>query len=267
MRYLVAIPVYNEASTLISLLGQVRQYATDILVVDDGSTDETPRLLEQAEGIFKIRHIDNRGYGQSLSDAFRFAMAHEYDWLITLDCDEQHEPSWIPVFVALAAADDADIISGSRYLRGLPGNSRPPADRRAINQKMTDLLNEVLGLGITDAFCGFKAYRASALRRLNITVPGYGMPIQFWVQAARQALRIREIPVRLIYNDPNRYFGGSLDDPDARLLYYYDVLVHALSEQIVWPERTEAYRGDRRANQYVSTLPDDDAVCPVDPSC
>jgi dolichol-phosphate mannosyltransferase len=241
MRYLVAIPVYNEAKTLIGVLRQVRQYAPDgdILVVDDGSTDETPMLLAAEEGVSTIRHIDNRGYGQSLIDAYRYAIDNDYDWLITMDCDEQHEPAWIPLFLAEARQDDADIISGSRYLRPLPGNSRPPADRRAINQKMTDMLNEILGLGITDAFCGFKAYRVSALAKLNITIPGYAMPIQFWVQAARCGLRIKETPVRLIYNDPNRYFGGSLDDPDARLLYYYDVLVHALSEQIDWPVRAE----------------------------
>lgn len=241
MRYLVAIPVYNEAKTVIGVLRQVRQYAPDgdILVVDDGSTDQTPRLLQAEPGISVIRHIDNRGYGQSLIDAFRFAVSRDYDWLITMDCDEQHEPAWIPLFLDMARQDDADIISGSRYLQSLPGNSKPPSDRRAINQKMTDMLNEILRLGITDAFCGFKAYRVSALARLNITVPGYAMPIQFWVQAARRGLRIREIPVRLIYNDPNRYFGGSLDDPDARLLYYYDVLVHALSEQIDRPVRAE----------------------------
>ncbi|MGQ9651752.1 MAG: glycosyltransferase family 2 protein [Phycisphaerae bacterium] len=242
MRYLVAIPVYNEAKTLTEVLRQVRQYASDgdILVVDDGSTDETPTLLAAEEEVSTIRHIDNHGYGQSLIDAYRYAVINDYDWLITMDCDEQHEPAWIPLFLAEARRDDADIISGSRYLLPLPGNSRPPADRRAINQKMTDMLNEVLGLGITDAFCGFKAYRVSALWRLNITVPGYAMPIQFWVQAARCGLRIKEIPVRLIYNNPNRYFGGLLDDPDARLLYYYDVLVHALSEQIDWPARAEA---------------------------
>jgi glycosyltransferase involved in cell wall biosynthesis len=267
MRYLVAIPVYNEARTLASVLREVRRYARDILVVDDGSTDETPRLLQRASAIHQIRHIDNRGYGQSLIDAFVFAIAHDYDWLITMDCDEQHEPSRIPLFLEAAARDDADIISGSRYLQSMPGNSKPPADRRAINQKVTDLLNETLGLRITDAFCGFKAYRVAGLRRLNITVPGYGMPIQFWVQAARQGLRIREVPVRLIYNDPNRYFGGSLDDPDARLLYYYDVLVHALSEQVEWPQRAEVYRGEQRTGACVGTVRDGDAVYPADPSC
>lgn len=244
VRYLVAIPVYNEEKSLETVLRQVRLYANDILVVDDGSSDSTPRLLEHRKDIYVIRHIDNRGYGQSLIDAFRFAIAHGYDWLITMDCDEQHEPAWIPFFLRMAGKDDADIISGSRYLRGLPGNSKPPTDRRAINQKMTDMLNETLGLQITDAFCGFKAYRVSALRKLNITVPGYAMPIQFWVQAARHGLRIEEIPVRLIYNDPNRYFGGSLDDPDARLLYYYDVLVHSLAEQMERPARTDGGQAD-----------------------
>ncbi len=235
MRHLVAIPVFNEAKTLGRVLGLVRRYAHDILVIDDGSTDETPRLLCRQEGVFRIRHLDNRGYGQSLIDAFRFAAAGQYDWLITMDCDEQHEPDRIPGFLRAAAQDDAEIISGSRYMLALGGNSMPPLDRRAINQRITDLLNEVLDLRITDAFCGFKAYRVSALERLNITVPGYGMPLQLWVQAARRGLRIREIPVRLIYNDPNRHFGGALDNPDDRLLYYYDVLVHELGDLIEWP--------------------------------
>lgn len=228
MRYIVAIPVYNEAQYISSVLQKVRAYASSILVVDDGSTDATRQLLAAERGIEVIRHEENMGYGQSLIDAFQRADRGGYDWIITMDCDEQHEPSQIPEFLAAAAADDADIISGSRYLASMAGNSRPPADRQAINQTITDLLNELLGLNITDAFCGFKAYRVASLRRLKLTVPGYAMPMQFWVQVARAGLRLREIPVRLIYKDPNRQFGGSLDDPNARLLYYYDVLVHEL---------------------------------------
>jgi dolichol-phosphate mannosyltransferase len=232
MRTLVAIPIYNEEKTLPAVLRQVRRYASDILVVDDGSTDGSSRLLRAESGISLIRHPDNRGYGQSLIDAFSFAIHNGYDWLITMDCDEQHEASWIPRFSREAAADDADIISGSRYLEVYRGDSRPPLDRRAINQKITDLLNEVLGLAISDAFCGFKAHRVSSLGQLELTVPGYGMPLQMWVQAARLGLRVKELPVRLIYNDPDRHFGGALDEPDTRLLYYYDVLVHELGAQL-----------------------------------
>ena len=107
---------------------------------------------------------------------------------------------------------------------------------------MTDSINAWLGLGITDAFRGFKAYRVSALARLNLTVPGYGMPLQLWAQAARANLRIREIPVPLIYHDPDRHFGGALDEPDTRLAYYYDILLQELGEAVQRPA-ADAVRG------------------------
>jgi len=232
MRYLVTIPVFNEAPTLPAVLEQVRDYAQDVLVIDDGSTDQTSRLLTDARDIKTIRHPDNRGYGQSLSDAFTYAIRQDYDWLITMDCDGQHTPGHIPDFLRAAKQDDADIISGSRYLQELADHSSAPPDRRAINQKITGLLNELLDLQITDAFCGFRAYRVSALKQLHITVPGYGMPLQLWVQAAEQGLRIREVPVPLIYNNLHRCFGGTMDDPNSRLLYYYEVLVCELGRRV-----------------------------------
>ena len=73
---------------------------------------------------------------------------------------------------------------------------------------------------MTDAFCGFKAYRISAYRKLDLDVDGYEFPMQFWVQAVANRLRIEEIPVRLIYHDPTRSFGGPLDDPTTRLAHY-----------------------------------------------
>ncbi|MFQ5463650.1 MAG: glycosyltransferase family 2 protein [Phycisphaerae bacterium] len=227
--FLVAIPVFDEARYLIPVLDQVREYARDILVIDDGSRDATPELLRQVPDIQVITHPENRGYGKSLADAFAFAMAGEARWLITMDCDEQHEPACIPRFIQAAATEQADIISGTRYPGGTGGNATAPADRRAINATVTDLLNRRLGLRITDAFCGFKAYRVASLARFQITVPGYAMPMQFWVQAVRAGLRIAELPVRLIYNDPTRHFGGMLDDPTVRLAHYLDVLDQELA--------------------------------------
>ena len=177
----------------------------------------------QFPSISVITHPENRGYGKSLADAFAFARRGAYDWLITMDCDEQHEPARIPNFLAETRRDDADIISGTRYPDGHDVEASVPADRRAINRRITTVLNQRLGLSISDAFCGFKAYRVSSLRHFSITVPGYAMPMQLWVQAARAGLRIRELPVRLIYNDPNRHFGGLLDDPGVRLRHYLDV--------------------------------------------
>jgi dolichol-phosphate mannosyltransferase len=231
MRYLIAIPVFNEEKYLLGMLADVRRYAPDILVIDDGSTDATPELLAQQSGIRVLTHPENRGYGQSLIDAFDYAIRHQYDWLITMDCDLQHEPSQIPRFLDAIAANDTDIISGSRYLCSEEGEGLPPSDRRRINQAITLLLNHLLEISITDAFCGFKAYRVSSLARLFLTIPGYEMPLELWAQAAQEGLRIREIPVKLIYNDPTRHFGGMLDDPNVRLLHYLEVLLRSVSEE------------------------------------
>jgi glycosyltransferase involved in cell wall biosynthesis len=231
MKSLIAIPVFNEQTHLRRVLAEVRNHIPDLLVVDDGSTDATPYLLRRERGIYRIRHAENRGYGQSLRTAFSFAIRNGYDWLITMDCDEQHPPARIPAFLEAAHSTRADIISGSRYLVHYPDNGQPPPDRRAINARMTRLLNVVLGLNLTDAFCGFKAYKVSSLRKLRITIPGYAMPMQFWVQAVRAGLTITEIPVRLIYADPSRHFGGLLDNPDARWQHYLDVLIAELLDE------------------------------------
>ena len=111
----------------------------------------------------------------------------------------------------------ADIISGSRYLQTEQNADHPPADRRSINRIITDMLNSTLGYNLTDSFCGFKASpRRAAMEKLDLTIPGYAFPMQFWVQAQANGLQVQELPVRLIYKDATRHFGGTLDDPDSR---------------------------------------------------
>jgi glycosyltransferase involved in cell wall biosynthesis len=218
-RILVGIPVYNEERYVSKVLDEVRRYARDILVIDDGSTDQTPRLLAQ-QPVEVVRHAENRGYGRSMQDMLRWAKFDGFDWLITMDCDEQHEPASIPQFIERISANESDIISGSRYLTQSLDNDAPPSDRRAINKVITEELNARLGLSLTDAFCGFKAYRVDACDRLCLTVDGYDFPMQFWVQSVANGLHIEELPVRLIYNDPSRSFGGPLDNPQNRLDVY-----------------------------------------------
>jgi dolichol-phosphate mannosyltransferase len=226
-RLLTALPVYNEVGFVDRVLDEVGRYSPETLVVDDGSTDGTTPLLAARSDIHLVRHKRNLGYGAALRTAFQYAITHRYDVLVTIDCDGQHEPQRIPSF--LAACQSADIVSGSRYLRPQPGDGLPPAQRRWVNQQLTADLNRRLGLRITDAFCGFKAYRVSALRLLRLTENGYGMPLELWAQAAHAGLRIVERPVPLIYLDESRSFGGALDDAQTRLRYYHDVLNRSLA--------------------------------------
>jgi dolichol-phosphate mannosyltransferase len=227
MRFLTAIPVYNEERHLEGVLDEVRRYSPDILVVNDGSTDHTAELLSRQQGLQVITHPHNRGYGAALISAFASILRQDYDVLVTMDCDGQHEPARIPVL--LEALHDCDVVSGSRYLRDFRQDTVAPEDRQHINQQITADLNGRHGLQLTDAFCGFKAYRREALCKLHITETGWGMPLQLWVQAARAGLRINEIGVPRLYLDPNRAFGGVLDNASERLAYYRGVIAAAES--------------------------------------
>jgi len=229
MRFMVAIPVFNEESHLAEVLREVRKYASDILVINDGSTDRTAEILAAQRDLTVLTHPHNRGYGAALISAFSHARSRDdLDVLVTMDCDGQHEPSRIPVL--LEAIHDADIVSGSRYLRDFRQDTLPtPEDRLYINRLITQELNRKLGLDLTDAFCGFKAYRREALARLHITETGWGMPLQLWVQAASLGLRTKEVAIPRIYLDPTRAFGGVLDDAPKRLAYYRGIIATALA--------------------------------------
>jgi glycosyltransferase involved in cell wall biosynthesis len=228
-KYLTALPVYNEVKYVDGVLDEVRRYSEHVLVVDDGSSDGTADLLAARNDIRVVTHGENRGYGAALRTAFQYAVENEFQILVTIDCDGQHEPQRIPSFVE--ACRDADLVSGSRYLKQYAGDSRPPAQRRWINRLVTSELNRRLGLTLTDAFCGFKAYRVEALRQLQVDENGYSMPLEVWVHAACSGWKIVEMPVPLIYLEEKRSFGGALDDGDIRLQYYHLTLDRSISRR------------------------------------
>ncbi len=231
-RTLVVLPLFNEAPTLSRVLDEVRRRAPGrgVLVVDDGSTDASPQILRGYPDVTALTHAENEGYGQSLIDGFAYAIAHGYQAVVTLDCDEQHEPRQIPQF--LAALDGADIVSGSRYLDPAAGGDPAPPDRRQLNEEITVRLRALTGFSITDAFCGFKAYRTAALRQMDLSEPSYGLPLQVWIQAAHRHLRVVELATPRIYKNPQRRFWGGLDDMAVRRQYYEEVLEREVTR---WP--------------------------------
>lgn len=227
-RLLTALPVFNEEKHLNRVLDEVARHVGEVLVVDDGSTDGTAELLAARDDVRVATHPKNRGYGAALRTAFCYARRNGYDLLVTIDCDGQHEPQRIQQIAELCT-EGIDIVSGSRYLdRSLDEGEAPPEDRRRINHTVTQELNDRLGLELTDAFCGFKAYRVASLAGLRLTEDGYAMPLELWVQAAHQSLRIVEAPVPLIYLEEERSFGGGLDDARRRLTHYRKTIDRAV---------------------------------------
>lgn len=224
------MPVYNEAGTVDAVLEAVRRHFDgEIVVIDDGSDDGTQGVLARRDDIAVVRLDRNCGYGCALRIGFDVVRELCLECVVTMDCDGQHEPAHIPEF--LSVLDEGfDVVSGSRYLPTSGQDGEVPEDRRAINAAVTALVNEVTGWSLTDAFCGFKAYRIDALAKIRLTEPGYAMPLEMWAGAWKAGLRVRELAVERIYCDRDRSFGADLDDPERRMAYYLDVWSRALEE-------------------------------------
>lgn len=164
----VAIPAYNEADTIESVVEETQQYVDELLVVDDGSTDDTAAIAAQA-GATVIEHGTNRGYGAALKTSFSEAADRDADVLVTLDGDGQHDPADVPKLVETVGETDANIVIGSRFHSG--GTHHVPRYRRAGLFVINVLTNLSLGLSharswISDTQSGLRAFDRWAISGL-----------------------------------------------------------------------------------------------------
>ncbi|MBI2470105.1 MAG: glycosyltransferase family 2 protein [Planctomycetes bacterium] len=230
-KILVAIPVFNETDVR-SIIQRVNNFHLDVLVIDDGSTNGLHKDLINIGNIHVITHPSNLGYGKTIIDAFTFAMENGYDYLLTIDSDGQHEPEEISLFLREIPFYDCDILSGSRYYFSTKIDNEFPKERYLINKEITGIVNSITGFDVTDAFCGFKAYRVEKLKLMRLSEHGYGMPLQLWIHAWKSGLRVREIPVKLIYKDLSKQFKGVLKNPVKRLNYYKNIIEKEVADTL-----------------------------------
>ena len=201
MRTLVVIPTFNERATIEEVLRRTRVDAVaDVLVVDDGSPDGTADAAEKAAetlgGITVLRRQQKAGLGDAYRAGFRWGLKRGYDALVEMDADLSHDPAAIPDLVALLA--DHDLAIGSRYV---PGGSVPNwgLHRRLISWGGNRYSSFALGIGIRDLTSGFRAYRAEALRRIDldsVRADGYGFQIEMAYLVSRSGGRVAETPIR-----------------------------------------------------------------------
>jgi dolichol-phosphate mannosyltransferase len=202
MRSLVVLPTYNEAENILEVLEKVRGAtpSSDVLVVDDGSPDGTADLAEKwgAEngGVQVLRREGKSGLGSAYRAGFARGLASGYEILIEMDSDLQHDPAMLPVLIH-AVEDGADLAIGSRYV---PGGAMPAwkFSRRMISQVGNLYAGIALGMAVRDATAGFRAYRDSALRAIDlpdIKADGYGFQIEMAYSVKRNGGRIVEVPI------------------------------------------------------------------------
>jgi glycosyltransferase involved in cell wall biosynthesis len=163
MKILVAIPCYNEGLAIESVALKASRYVDEVLVVDDGSTDDTVEVAE-ATGATVVAHDGNRGYGAAIRSCFNYAKQQNADIMIILDGDGQHDPSKIPDFVFEAlTTTGADVVIGSRFLEK---NNTIPRYRIA-GLKVLNLSTRVAGnIKTTDSQSGYRAYGRKAIEKI-----------------------------------------------------------------------------------------------------
>jgi glycosyltransferase involved in cell wall biosynthesis len=203
------IPAYNESTTIGSVVEETAPHVGEVVVVDDCSTDETADIA-RSHGATVVTHVVNTGVGGAVRTGYRYAIRHGYDFVAQIDGDGQHDPSYLPNL--LAAAEDNDMVIGSRYLN--ESIKEYSFTRRIGIRFFTDIVNGLGGIHITDVTSGYRIYRVSMLEDI-LHRSNKHWAIEQTLQAANNGSRIRELSVEM----PVRDEGASQFDIETFVMY------------------------------------------------
>lgn len=198
LKVCVLIPAYNEAKHVGAVVREVLEYCPDVVVIDDGSPDETDRVAAEA-GATVLEHVHNQGKGAALQTGFDYARANGYDLAITLDADGQHAPSDIPAFLQAYERTHSPVLVGNRM-----GNvADMPWNRRFVNRFMSDLLSRVMGQYVPDSQCGFRLYHRSAFPEgpYDAHSQRFAAESEILLRLSLQGRKIGAVTIQTIYGD------------------------------------------------------------------
>ena len=194
-KYLALLPAYNEAAHLGKVLEEVKKQTSDILVVDDGSKDETAGIARES-GVEVLSRGYNCGKGQSLRDGYSWAMEHGYDAVIMLDSDGQHDPACIPDFIQKYQATRAHLIIGARNYGEIPLRRQIP------NRIGKVLFSAAVGQNIPDNQSGYRMLDRTLMERmLGSTETGYHFEVEMIAICIAEGWPIEWVSIPTIYGD------------------------------------------------------------------
>lgn len=196
------IPAFNEGKRIKEVLKKVKNFTPNIIVVDDGSRDETSAVAKE-EGVVLLPHITNLGKGAALKTGCDYALMQGADKIVVLDADGQHDPERIPDFLRLL--EEADIVFGYRQL----GESMPYILRFG-NWFINKMVAKLYGLELRDTQSGYRAFTADAYKKIRWNARDYSMESEMISRVGRHKLRYKEVPIKTIYGD--KYKGTTVLD-------------------------------------------------------
>ncbi len=191
------IPSFNEKNRLYETVTQTQKFIDDIIVVDDGSNDDSVLLIENLNKINIIKHENNLGKGAALRTGLIFAKESGFDFAVSLDADLQHDPNYIPKFIEEAEKNRYDLICGNR----LGKLNDMPLPRIASNFLTSKLLSIKTGTTILDSQSGFRIYKLFEIEKILPKMNGFEAESEMLVYAARNRMKIGFVEIPTIYND------------------------------------------------------------------
>jgi len=216
LKTVAIIPAFNEESSIAKVILRVKRYVDKVIVCDDGSTDMT-FMIAKAVGARVVRHDERRGKGYALRTLSKEVMELGPEIIVTLDGDGQHDPDEIPMLLKLVETGESDVVVGSRFIDG--GKMDAPLYRRFGLRVINFLYRKFGGVRIKDTQSGFRAYSRKAFDYLmRCDAKGYGIEGEQLVLAARNGLRVMEVPISVKYN------GSARDSKRSPLLHGADLI-------------------------------------------
>jgi glycosyltransferase involved in cell wall biosynthesis len=204
-RIIAVIAAYQEAKAIEAVIRDLRPQVAEVVVVDDGSADDTAAVARRA-GAVVARHVINRGQGAALQTGIAIAIARGATVVVTFDADGQHVASDVPKLVAPVARGEADVALGSRFLGG---TSKVPAMRRLLLKGAVLFTWMTSGVRLSDAHNGFRALSRRAAGSIRIRQDRMAHASEIIAEIRRLSLRFVEVPITVLYTDYSRAKGQS----------------------------------------------------------
>jgi len=207
MKIFIVIPAWNEQCSIVHVLRGLKEQYKNIVVVDDGSSDNTYKLAKQ-EGVFALKHLINRGQGASLKTGMDFALAKGADIIVHFDADGQMRAEEIEKMIEPIMNSKADVTLGSRFLNK---KSNMPALKRFFISRPAIVFDRIMsGLKVTDTHNGFRAFSREAAQKIEITLDGFAHASEILAEIADKKIRYQEVPVTIKYHEFGQGFSGGL---------------------------------------------------------